>query len=237
MSGHSKWSTIKRQKGAADAKKANVFTKLANTISVAARQGADPSMNFQLRLAIDKARAANMPKDNIERSIARGAGIGGATAFEEVMYEVYGPSGIAILIEAATDNRNRTAADIKAVLNKYNGKLATAGAVQYLFEKRGTISIDKSDTDAETTEMAIMESGASDYEEADGEFLVYTNPNELESVKKNLESQGLVTSDAKLSWEPKQTVSLDDETSTKVVKLLDALDELDDVTAVACNMV
>jgi YebC/PmpR family DNA-binding regulatory protein len=236
MSGHSKWSTIKRQKGVADAKKANVFTKLANAITVAARAGSDPSMNFQLRLAIDRARVANMPKDNIERSIARGAGMGGAAAIEEVMYEAYGPGGTAILIEAATDNRNRTAADIKAALNKYNGKLATAGAVQYLFEKHGTISIGKRGIDAEAAELTIMESGAVDYEVDDDNFLIYTKPDELESVKKHLESHGLKISDAHLSWEPKQTVALDDETAAKAIKLLDALDELDDVTSVASNL-
>lgn len=236
MSGHSKWSTIKRQKGAADAKKANVFTKLANAITVAARGGADPTMNFQLRLAIDRARSANMPKDNIERATARGAGGPGAASFEEVVYEAYGPGGSAIVIEAATDNRNRTVADIKAALNKFGGKLASEGSVKYLFERKGVISIVNTSSDTGDIELAIIESGADDYGAVDGGYLIFTKPAALEQVKKNLEAQGMSIDDAKLSWEPKQTVTLDEEASNKVVKMLGMLDGLDDVVSVASNL-
>jgi len=236
MSGHSKWSTIKRQKGAADAKRANVFTKLANAITVAARHGADPTMNFQLRLAMDRARAANMPKENIERAVARAASVADANAVSELVYEIYGPSGVAVLVEAATDNKNRAAADIKAVLNKFGGKLAGEGAVKFLFERYGVLSISVGAKTQEDAELAIMDSGASDYEKADDGYLVYTKPEELELVKKNLEAQNFGIDDAKLAWEPKQTVALDEEASAKVIKVLEALDSLDDVVSVASNL-
>jgi len=235
MSGHSKWASIKHQKGVADAKRAGVFTKLANAITVAARAGADPTMNFQLRLAIDRAKAANMPRTNIDRAIARAAGPG-AGAIEEVVYEAYGPGGAAILIEVATDNKNRAIAEIKSVLNKYGGKLAGAGAVSYLFEKKGQIIISSGEKPADEVEMDIIESGAEDYEKSDNEYLVYTQPVVLESVKKILEDKSYEINEAKLLWEPKQQVTLDEETSQKVINLLEALDSLDDVTSVSSNI-
>ncbi|HLB32248.1 MAG TPA: YebC/PmpR family DNA-binding transcriptional regulator [Patescibacteria group bacterium] len=236
MSGHSKWSTIKRQKGAADAKKANVFTKLANGITVAARHGSDPTMNFQLRLVMDRAGSANMPKENIERAVARAASVADANAVSELVYEIYGPSGVAVLAEVATDNKNRAAADIKAVLNKFGGKLAGEGAVKFLFERKGTLSISTGDKTQEDAELAIIGSGASDYEKVDGVLLAYTKPEELELVKKNLETHNISIDDAKLAWEPKQTVALDEEASAKVIKVLEALDSLDDVVSVASNL-
>ncbi len=236
MSGHSKWSSIKHQKAVTDAKRSGVFTKLANAITAAARNGADSSMNFQLRLAIDRAHAANMPKENIERAVARAASTADASAVSELVYEIYGPSGVAVLAEVATDNKNRASADIKATLNKFGGKLANAGAVKFLFERRGTLSIGIGNKSPDEAELAIMDSGAADYEKADDGFLVYTKPEELELVKKNLEAQNFSIDDAKLSWEPKQTVSLDEEASNKVIKMLEMLDGLDDVVSVASNL-
>lgn len=235
MSGHSKWSSIKHQKGVADAKRAGVFTKLANAIAVAARAGADPGMNFQLRLAIDRARAANMPKSNIDRAIARATN-SNENAITDATYEVYGPGGAAILVDVATDNKNRAAAEIKAVLNKRGGKLASAGAVQYLFEKKGEIVLSQNQKSSDETEMDIIDSGADDYEQSDNEYFVYTQPNTINNIKKELEDKGYNIADAKILWQPKQPLSLDSETSEKVMKLLGALDDLDDVTGVASNI-
>lgn len=235
MSGHSKWSSIKHQKGVADAKRAGVFTKLANAIAVAARAGADPGMNFQLRLAIDRARAANMPKANIDRAIARASG-SNENAITDATYEVYGPGGAAIIVEVATDNKNRAAAEIKSVLNKHGGKLASAGAVQYLFEKKGEIILSAGDKLSDDIEMDIIDSGADDYELSDNEYFVYTQPNTINNIKKELEDKGYNIADAKILWQPKQPLSLDSETSEKVMRLLGALDDLDDVTGVASNI-
>jgi len=236
MSGHSKWASIKHQKGAADAKRANVFTKLANTITVAARNGADPTMNFQLRLAIDKAKASNMPKDNIERAITRASGTG-AAAVEELLYEIYGPHGTAILIDVATDNRNRAIADVKAILNKHGGKLANQGAVQYLFERQGEIVVEAaSGTADDEIEMQLIDAGAIDYSKEESDYIVATDASALEAVKKALEATGFKVIDAKLHWVPKQTVALSEEDSEKVIKLLTLLDDLDDVVAVASNI-
>lgn len=235
MSGHSKWSSIKHQKAATDAKRSGVFTKLANGITVAARGGADPTMNFQLRLAIDRARGANMPKANIDRAIARGTGAGAGDVVESV-YEAYGPGGAAIIIEVATDNKNRAAAEIKSTLNKYGGKLAGAGAVSYLFEKKGQVTLQPGEKSEDETEMDIIDSGADDYDTSNNEYLITTASNNLETVKKSLEEKGYKITDAKLTWEPKQQLSLDDETAQKVIKLLSTLDDLDDVTSVASNI-
>ena len=232
MSGHSKWSTIKRQKGAADAKRSNLFTKLANAVTVAARNGADPALNFQLRLAIDRARANNMPATNIERAIARAQG-GSAQNIEEILYEAYGAQGVAILIAVATDNRNRTIASIKAVLNKFGGKLAAAGAVQYLLDQKGEIIIEEKNEGE--TEMDIIESGADDYEKEGNQYLILTAPEKTASVKKWFEEKGYNIEDARIAWHAKQTISLDKE-EEKVFNLLSALDDLDDVTAVASNI-
>jgi len=234
MSGHSKWASIKHQKAVTDAKRAGVFTKLANGITVAARNGVDPTMNFQLRLAIDRARAANMPNANIDRAIARASGAG-AGQIVESLYEAYGPHGVAILIEIATDNKNRALSEVKSLLTRHGGKLAGAGSVQYLFEKKGLITVAASNQNDDKTEMDIIDSGADDYELSNNEYLIYTKPDHLESVKKNLEEKSYTITDAKLTWEPKQGISLDDETSQKIVTLLSSLDELDDVTSVASN--
>jgi len=234
MSGHSKWATTKHQKAATDKKRSNLFTKLANLISVAARSGGDPTMNFSLRLAIDKAKAANMPKENIDRAIKRGTGELGGQRVEEELYEVYGPSGTAILIEATTDNKNRAVAEIKSVLNKSSSKLASSGSVAYLFTRKGVIKA--SGDQGEEAELKIIDSGADDYEKIEGGYLIYTKMENLRSVSDALANAGFEIESAELSWEPKDTVTLSDEESEKVIKLLESLDDLDDVSSVSSNL-
>jgi len=246
VSGHSKWATTKHQKAIADKKRSNQFSKLANAISVAARSGGDPSMNFQLRLAVDRAKAASMPKENIERSIKRGTGELGGAQVEEVTYEIYGPSGTAIIVEAATDNKNRTSAEIKAVLNKFGGKLASSGAVEYLFERKGEIRVrgkEKGESIQEETELIILDSGADDYKEmpassagGSASFLVWTKPGELKAVKDYLNSKNISVESFELAYSPKVTVEIPDEDADKAIKLLEALDDLDDVTSVSSNL-
>ena len=234
MSGHSKWSTIKRQKATSDARRSNLFTKLANAVSLAARAGGDPGMNFQLRLALERARSNNMPKDNIERAIKRGTGEGGAQRVEEITYEIYGPAGTAILVEAVTDNKNRTSAEVKATLNKFGGKLAGSGAVSYLFERKGLIKIIAAEN--EETELKIIDSGADDYEPVEGGYLVYVAADKLKLVKDALEAAGFKVELSELVFEPKSLVAVAEEQAEKVVKLLEALDELDEVVTVSSNV-
>lgn len=233
MAGHSKWAQIKRQKGVADQRRGAVFAKLANAITVAARNGTDPEMNFQLRIAIDKAKAANMPKDNIERAIERVKGSGGA-ALEEVIFEAYGPSGTAFLIETATDNRNRTVGEIRATLNKYGGKLAESGSVQYLFNKVGRI-VFESDR-SENLELAAIDAGASDIEHVGTDVIVLTDPKDLETVRQNLLKFGFESNEISFDWQPKVRIQVADSTTVKIViNLLSALDELSDVVKISCN--
>ncbi len=232
MSGHSKWSQIKRQKGSADQKRGLVFSKLARAITVAARHGTDPAMNFQLRIAVDQARGANMPKDNIERAIERASG-SGESALEEITFEAYGPGGTAFLIEAATDNHNRTIGDIRAVLNKHGGKLAEAGSVSYLFKKLGTIVV--MTDDAEKVELAAIDGGADDVEQHDNQVVISTAPKDLEHVRSRLAEQG-IDGEASFEWQPLVTIPITDQPAAeKVLKLADALDELDDITAIHSN--
>lgn len=232
MAGHSKWAQIKRQKGAADAKRGVAFSKLAKAITVAARHGADPEMNFQLRIAVDQAKAANMPKDNIERAIERASGASG-NAIEEVLFEAYGPGGTAFLIETATDNRNRTVGEIRATLNKLDGKLAESGSVGYLFKKLGHIVIETNDPEA--IELAAIDAGAEDVEQDDGQVVVYTDPKELERVRRTLAKQNITSDEVGFFYRPTATVPVEGAIAEKVTKLADALDELDDVTAVHSN--
>lgn len=239
MSGHSKWSQIKRQKGATDAKRGQLFTKLAKVISVAAKQGGgDPQMNPRLRIAIEQARAENMPKDNIERAIRRGTGELGGAAIEELRYEVYGPGGVGILVDAATDNTNRTTSEVKALLNKLGGKLAATGSVAFQFTHRGVISIPLvgQSLDAEALELAIIESSAESYENQGDIFSVQIDPKHLSELKARLEHGLVVIHESKLSWEPVQTVSIADaQTASQIFRLMQALDDLEDVTAVTAN--
>ncbi|MEK9167294.1 MAG: YebC/PmpR family DNA-binding transcriptional regulator [Patescibacteria group bacterium] len=234
MSGHSKWSSIKHQKGAADAKRGAVFSKLGNAITIAARGGADPETNFQLRIAIDKARAANMPKDNIERSIERGKG-GAASGLEEITFEAYGPGGTAFLVEAATDNRNRTASEIRHTLGNHGAKLADSGSVAYLFERKGVMAL-LANGQAEEIELMAIDAGADDVETDSERVFIYTEPHDLERVRKALAEKGFSIEEYALSWEPKTTIPITDpKIAEQVIKLSHELDNLDDVTKVSSN--
>ncbi|HUY53383.1 MAG TPA: YebC/PmpR family DNA-binding transcriptional regulator [Candidatus Dormibacteraeota bacterium] len=233
MSGHSKWSTIKRQKAVTDAKKGTLFTKLGHTIAIAARSGTDPEMNFTLRLAIDKARAANMPLANIQRSIDRGSGKLGGELIVDVLYEGYGPDGVAILVECSTDNLNRTYPEVRLAFSKHGGRIAEKGSVAFNFNHKGQIRIPlKGD---EIMLMAI-EAGADDVEEETNDTLIYTDPKKLAEVRDKLKSQGLQIIGAELTFIPINTVKIDDPiTAGKIFRLMDALDELDDVSAIYAN--
>jgi YebC/PmpR family DNA-binding regulatory protein len=234
MSGHSKWHSIKHQKGIADARRGAAFTKLANLVSVAAKKGADPEMNFSLRMAIQKAKAANMPAANIERSIRRGAGLDGATVMEEIMYEGYGPAAVAVLVECATDNRNRTASEVRSSFSKYGGNLGTSGSVAYQFKHQGMIVIEAADQ--ETAELDAIEAGAEDIEEGDGELIVYTEPTQLDAVRKKLVEAGYTLKEAELTYTPTTTVTVTElKPAQTLMKLMDVLDNLDDVTATHAN--
>ena len=232
MSGHSKWSTIKRQKGLADAKRGAVFTRLGNLIAVAAKSGGDPDMNPSLAMAIEKAKAANMPMSNIERAIARVTDKS-AAQLNEVMYEGYGPGGVGILVECATDNINRTYPEVKNAFNKKGGNIAESGAVAFLFSKKGSIIVKASGDDAILT---ILDAGAIDAEEQDGEIAVYTDPKELAKVKEAIKNAGLDVTEAELTFVPNNNIEITDaEVARKVMNLMDALDELDDVVATHTN--
>ncbi len=234
MSGHSKWQTIKRQKGANDAKRGALFTKLGNQIAIAARAGTDPSTNSALAMAIEKAKSFNMPNDNIQRSIQRSADKS-ATQLEEVMYEGYGPAGVAILVECATDNRNRTLPEVRTAFTKNGGNIAGEGSVAFQFTRKGLIRVKGTD---EETELKAIDAGADDvYAEPEtGETVVYTAPNELAKVKEELKSAGAEVVDAELTYEPNNTVEVSEsETARKIVNLMDALEEIDDVTSTHTN--
>lgn len=233
MSGHSKWETIRRQKGANDAKRGVVFTKLGNAIAIAARGGADIDMNFALRLAVDRAKAANMPNANIQRSIDRGSGKLGGAQIQEVMYEGYAPGGTAIMVECATDNVNRTLPDVRLAFSKHGGRLAEKGAVAFQFDRRGVIRIPGT---GDEILMTALEAGASDVQEAGKESVVYTDPKHLAEVRTALQEAGLKVEDAEISFVPNNTVAVEDkEAAGKIMRLMDALDALDDVTATHVN--
>ncbi len=238
MSGHSKWSTIKRKKGAADAKRGQIFTRLAREIAVAAREGGgDPELNFRLRLAMDRARAQNMPKDNIDRAIKRGTGEdkeGGA--FEEVIYEGYAPHGIALMIECVTDNRNRTVADIRHVLNKYGGSLGEGGSVSWQFSREAYFALPASDAEYEDVFMAAVDAGAEDVIE-DGELIEINGPVEaFKGISDQLREIGVQPEEAGLRMVPQHEISLDPEETLKVMKVIEQLEELDDTQSVYSNL-
>ncbi|HOX40960.1 MAG TPA: YebC/PmpR family DNA-binding transcriptional regulator [bacterium] len=240
MSGHSKWATTKRKKATIDAKRAKLFTKIAKLITIAARDGksGDPSMNPGLRLAVDNARAISMPKDNIDRAIKHGIGESGTGAkLEEIQYEAYGPGGAAILIECLTDNRNRAIAEIKATLNKNNGSMATTGSVSYLFKKVGQVILDeeKNRVKGEELELIILESGADDFSKEDNFYVLVCEFTKLISVRKKLEESQIVVDAAEVSYMPNSDLELDESKKESVVKLLEALDDLEDVNNVYTN--
>ena len=232
MAGHNKWSKIKRQKGVNDAKRGAIFTRIGNQIAIAARGGADPDMNPSLALAIEKARAVNMPNANIERAIARAADKNVAT-LEEITYEGYGPGGVGIIIETATDNRNRTLPEVKTALVKNGGRIADAGSVAFQFTRKGVITVEGT---GEDLLLQVLDAGAEDAVEEDGELIVYTELKDLASVRNKLVEQGLKVKDAELRYIANTPVEIaDSETAQKLMKVVDALDDLDDVVNVHTN--
>jgi YebC/PmpR family DNA-binding regulatory protein len=238
MSGHSKWSSIKHKKGAADAKRGQLFTKLTRALIVAAKEGGpDPAANLALQNAIEKARAASMPKDNIERAIARGSGTGAdAAAYEHFSYEGYGPGGVAVYVEVLTDNRNRTAGDVRHIFARNDGNLAESGAVAWLFERRGVILVDAASADEDELTLVAADAGAEDVVEEGSSYEVVCAPEDLGAVRASLEAAGLVVTDAQATMLPKTTVAVEDESvAKKVLKLIDALEENDDVQDVYAN--
>ena len=232
MSGHSKWSTIKRQKEATDAKRGAVFTKIGNQIAVAAKGGTDPTTNSALALAIEKAKSANMPAANIQRAIDR-VKDKNAAVLEEVVYEAYGPGGIGIIVEAATDNKNRTYPEVRTAITKNGGTMADPGSVAFQFTRKGVIRIKASGEDAL---LIVLDSGAEDAVEEEGEIIVYTAANELAKVRQAIKESGLEIIDAELQYVPNNTIEItDSEVARKVEKIMDVLDELDDVSNVHSN--
>ena len=237
MSGHSKWSTIKRQKGAKDAARGAVFTKLGNAIAIAARGGADPETNFALRLAVDKAKAANMPLANIQRGIDRGSGKLGGEQIQEVLYEGYGPGGVAILVECATDNINRTYPDVKLAFSKNGGNIAEKGAVAFQFDRKGMIRIEKAEgADSDELMLQVLDAGAEDFEDEENEAVIYTDSKDLAKVRDALKEQGLEILEAELTYVPNNTVEVTDaDVARKIMKVMDALESLDDVSNTHVN--
>jgi YebC/PmpR family DNA-binding regulatory protein len=236
MSGHSKWSQIKRQKGANDAKRGAVFTKVAREITIAAGEGGgDPDGNYRLRLAMDKARAVNMPADNIKRAIERAVGAGDGEHYEEIVYEGYGPGGAAILVEAATDNRNRTAAEIRAIFTKAGGQLAGSGAVAWQFQPRGVLIIPRNKRDADEIALQAIDAGADDVDSEDDPVEVYTEPGQLEAVRQALKQAGVSVESAELTMKAKNMVALDAAHARQNLKLIETLEEQDDVQRVSAN--
>jgi YebC/PmpR family DNA-binding regulatory protein len=238
LSGHSKWSTIKRKKASEDAKRGQVFTKLGKELSLAAREGgADPDTNFKLRLVMDKAKAANMPKDNIERAIRRGAGLEkGADALEEVTYEGYGPHGVALLIEVVTDNRNRVVADLRRWFNKLGGSLGEAGCVAWQFEPKGYLALVPDDLNADEIFDLAVEWGADDVVLGEDLVEIYTSPDSFQTVREVFERRGIDLETAGISMIPKVTVALEEKQALQNMNLISTLEELDDVQQVYSNL-
>ncbi len=237
MSGHSKWSTIKRQKGVNDSKRSAMFTKVAREVAVAARAGGgDPDANYRLRLAIEKARSINMPAENIKRAIEKATGGGDEVQYEEIVYEGYGPGGVALLVEAATDNRNRTAAEVRSIFAKAGGQLAGSGAVAWQFEPRGLITVPRDDVDPDDVALAAIDAGASDVDTDSDPIEIYTEPGDLEAVRKILDAAGVNVDAAESAMIPKQTVTLDADHVRKALRLVELLEDLDDVQRVTANV-
>jgi YebC/PmpR family DNA-binding regulatory protein len=237
MSGHSKWATIKRKKGAADAKRGQLFTKYAREIQLAARQGADPNFNFRLRLIVDKAKAENMPKDNIERAIKRGAGLdseGGQ--LEEVAYEGYGPHGVALYIQTVTDNKNRTVSELRRALTRGGGALGESGSVAWLFEQKGLVSVAMGPKDQDKIFELALDAGAEDVQYGDGVAEIYTLPSDLQTVRQAFIDAKYKVEDAEVIMQAKTQVSLNPADTLQVLNLIETLEELDDVVKVDSNL-
>ena len=238
MSGHSKWSSIKHKKGAADAKRGKLFSKLSRAIIVAAREGGpDPGANLALQNAIEKARSYSMPKDNIERAIAKGAGSDAdGSNYETVVYEGYGPEGVAVLVEALTDNRNRTASDVRHLFSKHGGNLGTTGAVAWQFERRGVVLVPAEGVDEDALVVAAAEGGAEDVERDGSSFVISSSPEALAGVREAVEAAGFQVESVELAMVPKATVAISDEgTARQVMRLVEGLEESDDVQDVYAN--
>ena len=236
MSGHSKWSTIKRKKGANDAKRGQIFTKMAREIQIAAREGADPEFNLRLRLAIDKAKAANMPKDNIERAIRRGAGLEKGDELEEIIYEGYGPGGVALYIEVLTDHRNRAVAEVRHALSRSNGSMGESGSVAWQFEAKGYVAVVMDGLDLDEVFMVALEAGADDVQFGDDLAEIYTGPGDLKAVREAFEAEGFSIESAEMTYLPKTPLQTDDKTTRTAMNLIESLEDLDDVTNVYSNL-
>jgi YebC/PmpR family DNA-binding regulatory protein len=236
MSGHSKWSTIKRKKGAADAKRGKIFTKLIKELTIAAREGGgDPSGNPRLRLAIDNAKAANMPADNIERAIKKATGELEGTTISELTYEGYGPGGVAILVEVATDNKNRTVAEVRHLFSKHGGNMGESGSVAWMFEKKGIITLPKQGKSEEDILEIALNAGAEDMRTEEDFFEIQTDIESFETVRKALVDEELKTENASLHWIAKNTVNIGGENAEKLLKLIESLEDSDDVQNVYSN--
>jgi YebC/PmpR family DNA-binding regulatory protein len=236
MSGHSKWSTIKRKKGVADDRRGQLFTKLAREIIVAVREGGpNPEANFRLRLAVQKARDNSMPLDNIERAIKRGSGHTEGTALVEMVLEGYGPNGVAILVTALSDNRNRTLQEVRNIFTRHGGNLGESGCVAWLFDSRGVITVETDAKDAEELALEAIDTGAEDVKIENKYLEIYTKPTELEKVREALEQKKIAIASAELSMVPKSTVELEEKAALQTLKLLDKLEELDEVQLVSSN--
>jgi YebC/PmpR family DNA-binding regulatory protein len=236
MSGHSKWSSIKHKKGAADAKRGKIFTKLIKEITVAARMGGgDPAANPRLRTAIAAAKAENMPKDNIERGIKKGTGELEGVTYEESSYEGYGPGGAAVLVESLTDNKNRAVADIRHIFNKNGGNLGENGCVAWMFDKKGYIAVEKSAVSEEALMEAALDAGAEDVREDDGNFEIITAPEDFEAVKEAVEAASIPYIDAEVTMLPQTTANLQGKQAEQMLRLMDALDDCEDVQKVYTN--
>ena len=234
MAGHSKWANIKHRKARQDASRGKVWTKVIREITVAAKGGPDPDDNPRLRLALDKANAANMPKDNIKRAIEKGSGTGDTGAIEEIVLEGYGPGGVAIMVEAMSDNRNRTVSDVRHAFSKFGGNLGTDGSVSYLFNKIGIIHVAKSYSEEDILDTAL-EAGADDLVDEEDYFEIITSSSDLENVLKSLKENNIENTNAELTLRAETSVSVDQEMSEKVLKIMDFMDELDDVQEVHTN--
>lgn len=237
MSGHSKWHSIKHKKGAADAKRGKIFTRHAALISIAARSGGDPSMNPSLRLAIDNAKKDNVPNDNISKAIKRGTGEDkGAAQIEEVTYEGYGPGGTAVLVQCLTDNKNRSYTNIRVIFNKHGGNLSTSGSVAWMFDRKGVITIDLKEQDADSLELIAIDAGAADITREDGMMLIYTEPQELQTIAEKLSAAGFRPEKTEIQMIPNQWTEVKDEgMARKILNFMEALDDDQDVSDVAGN--
>ena len=236
MSGHSKWATIKHKKGKTDAKRGKLFSKLSRAITVAAREGGiDPNMNISLANAIEKAKAESMPKDNIERAIQRGGGGADGETYEHILYEGYGPAGVAIIVEVLTDNKNRSAAEVRNIFSKHGGQLAQPGAVAWVFERRGSIMVDGSKFAEDDVMTAAIEAGAEDVVQDGDQFEVLTQPADFTAVRDAIVAAGIEFEQAELTMIPKNTVKLEENDARKTMKIVDALEDSDDVQEVFAN--